>query len=98
MFGCNGPDVKWVTMTLRTTESTDLQRVVIQSPSGFRDLIGKTLYQEWQDLDRVLLQFWNSRSIRPKIRYKKGGCDLRALAPRLLPELTRRGIVDLVED
>jgi hypothetical protein len=46
-----------------------------------------------------IVQFWNSHSIRPKITYEvdKRGNDLRAFAPSLLPELTRRGLVDLVE-
>lgn len=99
-FGCNGPSVEWITTTLKTAESTNFQKVAIHSLRGFRDLIGEAVYQEWQDLDRVLLQSWNERPIRLKIRYKvgEGGNDLRALAPRLLPELTSRGVVDLVED
>ena len=63
------------------------------------DLIGGTVRQEWEDLDRLLVQFWTACSIRPKFMYvaEEGEDDLRDLAPSLLPELTRRGAVDLVE-
>ena len=47
----------------------------------------------------MLVQFWTSHAIRPKIEYEAGeeGEDLKGLAPGLLPELTRRQVVDLLE-
>jgi hypothetical protein len=53
----------------------------------------------WQNLDRLLLQLWILHSIRPKIKYRweEEGDDLRDLAPWLLPELTSREVVDLIE-
>ena len=93
--------VEWVTKTLQTVESKHLQSITV-SPSN-KDLpetIKQEAYQEWQDLDRLLVQFWTSHSIRPRVMYvagRRGGKDLRADAPKLLPELTRRGLVDLVE-
>lgn len=55
--------------------------------------------RDWQDLDRLLVQIWASYSIRPWIMYETGkeGRDQKDHAPSLLPELTRRGFVDLVE-
>ena len=99
VFGCTGSDVQRIIMTLQTAESINLKQITIHSPTAFRKPIVESAYQEWQDLDRLLLRFWTSRSIRPKIGCKNGkeGCDLRYLVPRLLPELTSRGIVDLVE-
>ena len=65
----------------------------------FATQFGEAVHQEWLDLDHVLVQFWNSHSVRPEITYGAGGRvdDLRAFAPILLPELTRRGLVNLVE-
>jgi hypothetical protein len=95
-LGYSGSGVQWVTMTLRTAESINLEQIVIyflECPTT------ESAYREWQDLDHLLLQFWISRSIRPKIRYKREeeGHHLGNLAPRLLPELTSRGAVDLIE-
>jgi hypothetical protein len=91
-----------ITVALQTVQSKNLQRITIHPACGCTtsvNLIGEAVRQEWQDLDHLLLQFWATYSIRPKIMYEadKGGDDLRASAPSLLPELTRRGLVDLVE-
>ena len=93
------PDIQRITMTLQTAESTNLKQITIHLPLAFIQPTVESAYREWQDLDRLLLQFWISRSIRPKIRYRLGkdGCDLRDVAPRLLPELTSRGVFDLIK-
>ena len=95
----SGPSVQWITTTLQTAGSTNLQQIIIRSSTTTEASIAELVYREWEDLDRVLLQLWTSRSIRPKIGYqgRKGGCDLRELVLKLLPELTSRGVVDLVE-
>ena len=53
------------------------------------------------DVDRLLVQFWDSRSIRSKFMYLPMAgnekVEIRDRAGRLLPELTKRGIIDLVE-
>ena len=87
-----------IAMTLQTAESINLEQIAILLTT-FRTPIVESDYREWQDLDRLLLQFWTSRSIRPQIRFKneKDRRNLRDVAPRLLPELTSRGIVDLVK-
>ena len=54
----------------------------------------------WLDLDRLLVQFWESRSIRPKVVYPRtmdGKRGLRDWAGYLLLEITKRGIIDVVE-
>ena len=89
-------DIRRITMTLQTAESTNLEQIAIELPPHFVAVTKEKAYQEWQDLDRLLLQFWISCSIRPKIEYGGEG-DLVELAPRLLPELTSRGVVDLIE-
>ena len=49
----------------------------------------------WRDLDRFSLQLWTLRSIILKIvrEEERGGLDLEDL----VPELTGRGTIDLVE-
>ena len=98
LFRCGGSNVQWIAMALRTVQSKHLQQITIHPCAASARLSGEPVPQEWQDLDRTLLQFWTSHSIRPKIVYDpgKGVNDIRGLAPSLLPELTRRGAVDLV--
>ena len=53
---------------------------------------------QWLDLDRLLVQFWVSRSIRPKIVYPGNATEImKDWIVCLLPEITKRGIVDLVK-
>ena len=98
-FRCGDPNVRRITMALQTVRSRNLQQVAIHLYATSAKLITEEVRQEWQDLDHLLLQLWTTHSIRPKITYKgdKGGDDLRVSAPSLLPMLTRRGLVDLVE-
>jgi len=58
---------------------------------------GETAHQEWQDLDRLLV--WTSHSVYLRVVYVAGeeGEEFRDKVPILLPELTRRGLIDLVE-
>ena len=59
----------------------------------------KAVPREWEDLDRLLVQFLDSHSIRTKFAYGGGVGEgfLRCDMQRVLPELTRRGHIDLVE-
>ena len=87
-------------MALQTINSKDLREITVRPNSyNFRHGVDETIRREWEDLDRLLVQFWTSHSIRPKVTYEPGPRrkDIRVHAPRLLPELTRRGLVDLVE-
>jgi hypothetical protein len=55
----------------------------------------------WSDLDHLLVRFWESRSIRPKFactRTPVGAGAMKNWALCLLPELTKRGIIDLFEE
>jgi hypothetical protein len=103
-FQCGGSDIQRVTMALQTVQSKNLQQITIYPCKTLYGTPGNpvegAVLQQWQDLDRLLVQFWTSHSIRPKITYKvgKGQKDWGALVPRLLPELTRRGLFDLVEN
>ena len=71
-----------------------------EPPTAYRcNMVREAVRQEWQDLDRLLVQFWTSHSIRPRIAYEAEsvGSALGALLPSLLPELTSRGVVDFIE-
>ena len=91
-------NVRWITMALKTVESKRLRHITIFPATA--DSIEEAVFQEWHDLDQLLVQFWITHSIRPCLVYrikKLGGKDLRDHALGLLPELTGRGLVDLVE-
>jgi hypothetical protein len=98
-FRCGRPNIQWITMALQSIESKNLQQIIVHCYSIFQNPVGEIAHRAWRDLDRVLVQFWTSRAIRPKIEYEAGeeGEDLKGLAPVLLPELTRRQVVDLLE-
>ena len=105
-------NIQWNTATLRTITSNrrDLQGVSIRVAyeyDGFgagaiiRQTIGEIVYGHWLDPDRPLIQFWESRSIRPKITYSHTSQgemeEVIDCVSSLLPEVTKRGVVDLVK-
>ena len=92
-------NLQWIAATLQTAESKDLWQVTIRSHAAIEDPVSEPVLRKWRDLDHFLLRFWTLHSVRLKIAYRKGyeGHDLGGLAPMLLPELTGRGAVDLVE-
>jgi hypothetical protein len=105
--------IRWITATLKTIpKHRGLREVLIYLPSyvgttgvdgNAKHAIGEESWREWLDLDRLLVRLWESSSIRlkltrlrltgiqePDIRYHVGyRC--------LFPEITKRGIFDLVE-
>ena len=88
-------------VALQTIKSKRLQQITV-NPYGTAFVLNATeemIYREWEDLDRLLIQLWTSRSIRPKVVYEVRGEErsLGKYAPNLLPELTRGGLVDVVE-
>ena len=100
-FLCTRPGVGWVTETLQTVESKDLQEITLQTDHvALMRGIEEWVLQEWEDLDRLLFRFWTSHSIRLKVMYRAvvGREGIRGRMTILLPELTRSGIVDLVEN
>ena len=87
-------------MALRTANFENLQQIAIcPSDTVPGSPIEETVRRELQDLDHMLVQFWTSYSIRPQVMYDQleGGEDMRDRVPDLLPELSRRGLVDFVE-
>jgi len=99
VFWQSGTNVRWIIEALQTAESTNLRQITIRFPFELGPWSLGVFHQDWKDLDTALLQFWTSHSIRPRIEYWKvnEGHELRELSSRLLPELTGRGVVDLVK-
>jgi len=100
VFHSTRSNVQWITAALETVESSDLRQITVRPPGNtFINTIEEMVRRQWQDLDRLLVRFLAPRSIRPEVSYnvKAGEMDFRDHAPSLLPELTRRGLVDLVE-
>ena len=91
--------VQWITRTLQSAKSEHLQRITISTTSfSFSDLDQATVRHGWEDLDHVLVQLWTSYSVHPRIKcaktlefeYVEGQVQV------LLPELTSRGIIDVI--
>lgn len=101
-------------MTLKTAaEHQDLQRISVHVPSSLarasavdEDTIRmeeERAHMLWSDLDPLLVQFWESHSIRTKILYYPPSSEDRGRGVGdwpgyLLPESMKRGIIDLVEE
>lgn len=90
-------------MALHAFDSKDLQQITLRL-GGKRHIFSYPIdwgavCREWYDLDQLLVQFWTSHSIRPTVTYEEGvmGKDMISYVPRLFPELTGRGLVDLVK-
>jgi hypothetical protein len=97
--------VDWIIRTLQTITSEHREHRQtsihmphhrISFPKAWR-AYGEANHEEYLSLDRLLVQFWESRSIRPEVIFPKGQ-DMRGFIERLLPEITKGGIIDLVEN
>ena len=86
-------------MALQTVGSKNLRQITIHPYiASSNDPIEEETRQDWQDLDLLLVRLWTSHSIRPRFIYGPDwrGKEARNYAPSVLPELTRRGVVDLL--
>jgi len=97
-FLCSSSNVRWVTTALQTVESKHFHHIAIHPYAAvFRSPPEETVHSTWQDLDQLLVRFWTSHSIRIRLVYWPDGGGTRDHASSLLPELIRRGLIDLVE-
>ena len=102
--------VEWITTALQTItpEHRELRQISIYVPhhltrynvgADIRQSLGETTFGRWADLDRLLVQFWESCSIRPRVgcvKLGEKGKNIGYSVGRLLPEITKRGIVEPV--
>ena len=100
VFRSGEPKVEWITRALCTVESKHLQHMSLELPPyvPIGDTIWEGVRQEWLDLDYLLVKFWTSHSLRSKVmdRPRRGGKGMKDYVAGLFPELTKRGILDLV--
>jgi len=103
-------NVKWITTALRTVtpQHRDLRQIsifaahystLVNIGGNVRRITGEQTLGQWLELDRLLAQLWESHSIRPKILYNAfPGKEkiIRDWVGCLLPEITERGVIDLV--
>jgi len=81
---CGSPNNEWVTTTLETVtfQHQDLQQISIHIPPTLSHAMpgddatverveGADPQTQWSDLDRLLVRFWDTRSIRPKVVYPR---------------------------
>jgi hypothetical protein len=92
----------WITMALKTiaSERTEL-RISLHVPvyrgsiaSSFDEEVGR----QWADLEFTLIRLWESHGVRTRVVYDPGEekGEAREYIERLLPEVMKRGIIELV--
>ena len=111
VFSCYSLRVGWVTSTLETItpKHRNLQWISVRIPRILASVASAAEQGvRWSDLDLLLVQFYYSRSIRVRISYPQSQTQVRLVgAPTstgkdwvayFFPELTRRGIIDVVKE
>ena len=108
--GLPSGSVDWIIMALRTIspEHRDLRQISIYVQFGtnldgtnvdVRRNFGEQVFEQWLELDRLLVQLLESHSIRPRILYstfpQMGKREMNKYIQYLLPETAGRGIIDL---
>jgi hypothetical protein len=98
---------RWITVALRTIMHNHRALHLSISVPDALDYPGYTLAKNvghsigeaaslgWLELDRLLIQLYESHSIRPKILFREDEQNARGLMGRLLPEVMAGGIVEL---
>lgn len=96
-FQCASLHLWWVAMVLETIGSETLPQITIDlHATGFGHQISDEVRQECLNLDRVLVDLHALYSVCPRVVCGQGSYNQRLL-PKLLPEATRRGFIDLMD-
>jgi len=101
-------EVGWITLALRTItpNQRDLRRISIEVPTSLphprtKKRIGQEIYGQWLELDHILVQLWESHSIRLRFTRKTWGQKFQNTMEDclgyLLPEATKIGMIDVVD-
>lgn len=108
-FCINAGNVEWVTRALQTIppEYQVLRQISILAPyhltsngTNLEQIVGERIFRQWLVLDLLLVQLWEECSIRLKamcLTPRMGRQDMGNYVGCLLPEITKRGIIDFVE-
>jgi len=101
--------VAWVITALQTITSRhrDLRQISIHAPWSLNNTDADAIAEQTVEvtgqlleLDRLLVHFWESRSVRPRVvcaMLEEGDQRMKYCVRYLLPEITKRGIVDLID-
>ena len=107
VFRVKTETARWMTLALQTItpDHRDFRQISIRmpklDPSSIVDptnLRRTPTYSQWMDLDRVLVQLWESHEIRPKVIYEvweNGKEAMREYVGCLFPEITDKGIIEV---
>jgi hypothetical protein len=92
----------WITKALRTitSEHRNLRLISIYNASIYNSFphSSPNITAGWLDLDRILVQLWESHTVRTKIHTSgKEDGEVCEFISGLLPETTKRGIIELVD-
>jgi hypothetical protein len=116
-FRCKELNPKWIVMALRTVTPNQrhLQQISLYAPRYLlprrpfhgdpahgKDVVGESDYGQWLELDHLLVQLWESHSVRLQVSYyavpgKEGDVTANCMYS-LFPEVTSRGIADFVRE
>jgi len=103
--------VAWITRVLQTIPSKhlDIRSISIRVPRDLTPVnaasdvglaVGDGISDEWFNLDRLFVKLWESHKIRPRMVYamlEEKDKQVKHRIECLLPEITKRGIIDPVE-
>ena len=98
-------NVQWVIAALQTItpRHRNLQHITIKVSyyltlvryfKNIRQGIGEANCGQWLDLDRLLVQLWESHSVRPNVLCDGASRAMGDCVKSLLPEGRKRGILD----
>jgi hypothetical protein len=101
---CNFLEIEWVISALETiAQHRNLQQISIQVPSILPE--DEMISELWPTLDLVLVQFWESHSIRTRIlspppgrEHEHEGLVMADWSVHMLPESMGQEIIDLIEE
>jgi hypothetical protein len=107
VFQLNLRSFEWATTALQTITSNhrELQQISIRVAGFWEFARTSTSFnagqtdggqRQWPGLDRLLVQFWVSRSIRPKVTCTEPGVDNNL--PYVSPEMTRRELIEYASE
>ncbi|KAF9644822.1 hypothetical protein BDM02DRAFT_3190267 [Thelephora ganbajun] len=105
VFRSNTLRVAWLVLALQsiTSEHRYLHQISIHVPevpdlASHRRAVSEVTHRQWMDLDRILVQLWESHGIRLKVMYfvteEKKGIQRERIGG-LLPKITERGVIEL---
>jgi hypothetical protein len=93
----------WTTAALKTITSKHTQFKKVSMFISMEEILyfmGKNILDRWMDFDRVLVQLWESHAIHTQVTYstEQEEKEAREYIGSLLPEMTKRGRLEMVDE